>query len=112
LARLHRDERTIDFCVEYKKARCPDGRRRILTCGIAEGKLCVEWLEPAAPGVDSRWEMQLYRLVRTGKREKAIRFVQETRGIFRKEAETRVGSVASSLGNAQSLPSLGEGKTQ
>jgi len=33
------------------------------------GKAHVEWLNPAAPGSDSTWEMQLYGLVRTGQNE-------------------------------------------
>jgi hypothetical protein len=46
----------IDELVEYKKAHHPDDGRRILTCGIVDGKIRVEWLGSAAPGVDSRWE--------------------------------------------------------
>ena len=60
----------IDELVQYKKNHYPDDQRRILTCGIPDGKIRVEWLKAAAPGVDSRWEMQLYGLVRTGEREK------------------------------------------
>ena len=56
----------IDELVRYKKTHYPDDRRRILTCGIPDGKVRVEWLNAAAPGVDSKWEMQLYGLVRTG----------------------------------------------
>jgi hypothetical protein len=88
----------IDELVQYKTARYPNDRRRILTCGIAEGRIGVEWLAPAAPGVDSRWEMQLYGLVRIGKRQEAIRFLQQTRAVSRKEAETRVAEIAASLG--------------
>ena len=62
----------IDELAEYKKQHYPDDRRRILTCGIPDGKIRVEWLPAAAPGVDSQWEMQFYGLVRTGKREQAI----------------------------------------
>ena len=91
----------IDELIEYKKAHYPDDRRRILTCGgIPDGKIRVEWLPAAAPGVDSKWEMQLYGLARTGEREKAIRFLQETRGLPRKEAEKRVARVAADLGIA------------
>ena len=54
--------------------------RRILTCGSTpHGTLRVEWLAPAEPGVDSRWEMGLYGLVRTGETKKAIRYLQKTR---------------------------------
>ncbi len=42
----------IDEFIRYKKAHHPDHRRRILTCGIPDGKVRVEWLAPAAPGVD------------------------------------------------------------
>jgi hypothetical protein len=88
----------IDELVRYKKAHYPDDRRRILTCGIPEGKVRVEWLNPAAPGVDSKWEMQLYGLVRTGQKERAIRFLRETRRLTRKEALERVAQVAAELG--------------
>src|SRR5262245_59753578 len=42
----------IDELVRYKQANYPDDRRRILGCGIPAGKVHVEWLPPAAPGVD------------------------------------------------------------
>ena len=88
----------IDELVRYKQTHYPDDRRRILTCGIPDGKVRVEWLNPAAPGVDSKWEMQLYGLVRTGQRDKAIRFLQDTRRMTRSEASTRVRQIAAELG--------------
>ena len=88
----------IDELVRYKQTHYTDDRRRILTCGIPEGKVRVEWLNPAAPGVDSKWEMQLYGLVRTGERAKAIRFLQDTRRMTRNEASKRVAEVAAELG--------------
>jgi hypothetical protein len=54
----------------------------------------VEWLNPVAPGVDSKWEMQLFGLVRTGEREKAIRFLRESRGMSRKDAAKKVAAIA------------------
>ncbi len=88
----------IDGLVRYKTAHYPNDRRRILVCGMVPGKVHVEWLNPAAPGVDSKWEMQLYGLVRTGQREQAIRFLQDTRRMSRKEASKRVAQVAAELG--------------
>jgi hypothetical protein len=88
----------IDELVRYKKEHYPNDGRRILTCGIPDGKIRVEWLNPAAPGVDAKWEMQLYGLVRTGEREKAIRLLQETRSLSRKEAAKRVARLAAELG--------------
>jgi hypothetical protein len=88
----------IDELVRYKQTHYTDDRRRILTCGIPEGKVRVEWLAPAAPGVDSKWEMQLYGLVRTGQKDKAIRFLQDTRRLTRKEASKRVAQIAVELG--------------
>lgn len=88
----------IDGLVRYKQTHHADDRRRILTCGIPEGKVRVEWLNPAAPGVDSRWEMRLYGLVRTGKREEAVRFLQETRRMTRTDALRKVSAVAAELG--------------
>jgi hypothetical protein len=88
----------IDELVRYKQAHYADDRRRILTCGIPGGKIRVEWLNPAAPGVDSKWEMQLYGLVRTGQRDKAIRFLQDTRRMTRSGAAKRVAQVAAELG--------------
>ncbi len=61
------------------------------------GKIRVEWLNAAAPGVDSEWEMRLYGLVRTSEREKATRFLQETRGLSRKDAAKQVAVVAAEL---------------
>jgi hypothetical protein len=88
----------VDDLVRYKKDHYPDDRRRILTCGILDGKVRVQWLNAAAPGVDSKWEMRLYGLVQTGQRDEAIRFVQQTRGMSRNEAAKRVAAVAAELG--------------
>jgi hypothetical protein len=89
----------IDELVEYKKAHFPDDRRRILTCGgTPQGTIRVEWLPPTAPGVDVKWETQLYGLVRTGDREQAIHFLQKTRGMPRKEATMQVAKIARELG--------------
>src|SRR4051794_3606303 len=82
----------IDELVRYKRTHYPDDRRRILTCGIPDGKVRVEWLKPAAPGVDPKWEMELYGLVRTGENEKAIRFLQDTRRMSRSDAAKRVAT--------------------
>ena len=70
----------------------------ILVCGIPDGKIRVEWLNPAAPGVDSKWEMQLHGLVRTGERAKAIQFLRETRRMSRDEASKKVAQIAAELG--------------
>ena len=88
----------IDELVRYKQTHYPDDRRRILTCGMLDDKVRVEWLNAAAPGVDSKWEMQLYGLVRTGEKEKAIRFLEETRHLSRSEAAKRVKQIAAELG--------------
>jgi hypothetical protein len=88
----------IDELVRYKEKHYPDDRRRILSCGIPEGKILVQWLDAAAPGVDSKWEMRLYGLVHTGKREEAIRFLQETRSMSRNDAARKVVAVAAELG--------------
>ncbi len=88
----------IDDLVQYKKTHYPGDQRRILLCGIPDGKVRVEWLHAATPGIDSKWEMRLYGLVRSGEREKAIRFLQETRGMSHKEAAKRVAGVAAELG--------------
>jgi hypothetical protein len=88
----------IDELVRYKKEHYPDDRRRILTCGIPDDRIRVEWLNAAVPGVDARWEMRLYGLVRTGEREKAICFLQETRSLSSQEATKRVAEIAADLG--------------
>jgi hypothetical protein len=88
----------IDELVRFKKAHHPDDRRRILTCGIPDGNVHVEWLNAAAPGVDSQWEMRLYGLVRTAMREEAMRFLQETRRLTRNEALKRVTQIVGELG--------------
>ena len=88
----------IDELIRFKKEHYPDDQRRILTCGLVDGKLRVEWLPAAAPGVDSAWEMSLHGLVRTGNREGAIRFLRETRGMSRKKAMKQVAAVTAKLG--------------
>ena len=88
----------IDELIEYKQQHFPDDRRRILTCGIPEGKIRVEWLPAAAPGVDSQWEMRLYGLVRTGEREQAIEFLRETRRLSRLAAAKQVKKIGSDFG--------------
>jgi hypothetical protein len=88
----------IDELVRYKQTHYPDDRRRILTCGIPDGKVRFEWLPPAVPGADSKWEMQLYGLVRTGARDNANRFLQDTRRMTRNEASRRVSEIAAELG--------------
>jgi hypothetical protein len=89
----------IDELVAYKKKHYPNDLRRILTCGSTpQGTLRVEWLAPAEPGVDSRWEMGLYGLVRTGETKKAIRYLQQTRGVSRAEATELVARIAAKFG--------------
>ena len=89
----------IDELVEYKNAHFPDDRRRILTCGGTDhSTIRVEWLPPAAPGVDVKWEMQLYGMVRTGMDEEAIRFLKKTRKLSAVEARMLVGKIAGDLG--------------
>jgi hypothetical protein len=88
----------IDELVEYKRAHFPDDRRRILTCGIPDGKIRVEWLAPAAPGVDIKWETALYGMVRGGMDEEAVRLLQETRRMSRKEALMQVAGIRMQLG--------------
>ena len=88
----------IDELVRFKEQRYPDDRRRILTCGIPDGKIRVEWLDAAATGVDTKWEMRLYGLVRSGEREKAIQFLQETRRMSRNDAAKKVIAIAAELG--------------
>jgi hypothetical protein len=88
----------IDDLVRFKQQHYPDDRRRILTCGIPDGKVRVEWLPAAAAGVDSQWEMTLYGLVRTGQRQQAIQFLRDTRRMSRKDAERKVAAVAAELG--------------
>ncbi len=90
----------IDELVRYKNSCYPDDRRRILICGIRDGKIYVEWLRAVAPGVDPQWETRLYGLVRTGDRKGAVRFLQATRNMSRARAMKRVGKVAAQLGMA------------
>jgi len=65
----------IDELVAYKRLHYPDDRRRILTCGIPDGRIRVEWLAAAAPGTDPKWEMRLYGLVRAGQQKQAVPFL-------------------------------------
>ena len=88
----------IDELKRFKEQRYPDDRRRILSCGIPDGRIRVEWLAAAAPGVDAKWEMRLYGLVRSGESEKAIQFLQETCRMSRRKAAQKVAGVAAELG--------------
>ena len=90
----------IDELVNYKRCHYPNDRRRILVGGILDGKIHVQWLPPAAPGVDTQWETRLYGLVKTGDRMDAIRFLQTTRKMSRLQAAKRVDRVATELGMA------------
>jgi len=89
----------IDELVEYKKVHFPDDRRRILACGGTDrSKARVEWLPPAAPGVDTKWEMQLYGMVRNGMPAEAVRFLKETRAVSAAQAKIIVEKCARDLG--------------
>jgi hypothetical protein len=88
----------IDGLVRYKKRHFPGDGRRILTCGIPGGRIRVEWLPPATPGIDSKNEMRMYGLVRTGRRDEAVRFVQQAFRAPRKVAEEMVAMAAAYLG--------------
>ncbi len=89
----------IDELVEYKKDHFPNDRRRILVCGgTPEGKIHVEWLPPAAPGVDAKWEMQLYGMVRAGQEKEAVRFLKKTRRTSPGIAQMKVAAIRMQLG--------------
>ena len=89
----------IDELVDYKKTHFPDDRRRILICGgTPHSTIHVEWLQPAAPGVDAKWETQLYGMVRGGFQEEAVRFLQTTRKMSRSEATMQVATIRTQLG--------------
>ena len=91
----------IDELVDYKKAHFPDDRRRILICGgTPHSTIHVEWLWPAAPGVDVKWETRLYGLVRMGEEEEAVRFLRETRKMTPHQARAKVVKIAMELGMA------------
>ncbi len=87
----------IDELVAFKRKHHPNDQRRILACGIPDGKVRVEWLDAAEPGINPEWEMQLYGLVRVGELDKAIQFLQETWGVPADEAIRRVVRIASGL---------------
>lgn len=91
-------ESMIDKLVDFKKKHYPNDHRRILVCSMPSGNVRVEWLPPVAPGVDSRWEMELYGLVRTGERDKAIQFLRETCQVSHHDAVQRVTSIAADIG--------------
>ena len=89
----------IDELVEYKKAHYPDDRRRIMTCGgTPHGTIRVEWLPPVAPGVDAKWETQLYGMVRMGLEKEAIQFLKKTRKMSQHEALMEVTRIRMKLG--------------
>ena len=75
---------------------------------LRDGKTHVEWLAAAAPGVDSKWEMQLYGLVRTGSTEKAIQFLRRTQRLSRDEAAEGGGKDGCQIGDCVALRNQGE----
>ncbi len=82
-----------------RKAHFPDDKRRILACGGTDhSTIRVEWLPPVAPGVDVRWETDLYGLVRTGNEGEAVRFLKRTRNMSAAEAKMLVAKFARDLG--------------
>jgi hypothetical protein len=83
-------DQMIDAMLRYKNRHFSSDRRRILTCGIVEGKIRVEWLQPAAPGVDAEWELRMFGLLRTRRREHAIDLMESTRGVSRPQAASQV----------------------
>ena len=91
-------EAMIDELIQFKLKHYPDDQRRILCCGIPDGKIRVEWLNPPAPGVDSGWEMTLYGFVRTGALDEAVKFLQASRRMSRNHAVKRVATIAAELG--------------
>lgn len=87
-------EAMIDELVEYKKARYPDDRRRILSCGCTpQGTIRVAWLGPAADGVDPKWETHLYGLVLSNMDDDAVRFLKKTRKMSQKAARIEVAKI-------------------
>ncbi len=94
----HDVDAMIDQLVVFKQQHYPDDQRRILSCGIPNGKVRAVWLNAAAPGVDSRWEFQLFGLVQVGLQEQAIEYVRESHGVSRAAAKRKVLEVAAALG--------------
>lgn len=88
----------LDELVKYKETHYSSDQRRILTCGMQDEVLRVEWLPPAAPRVDSNSEMRLYGLVRVGRRDDAIRFLKETRRMSASAARAEIKRIAAYLG--------------
>ena len=89
----------IDELVEYKQAHYPDDRRRILTCGgTPHGTIRVEWLPPAAPGVDAKAEMQVYAMVRMGEDKKALQFLKKSRKMSQLEAAAEIMKIKMQFG--------------
>lgn len=89
----------IDELVDYKKTHFLNDRRRILTCGgTPHSTIRVEWLPPAAPGADPKWETQLYGMVRTGLEKDAIRFLKKTCRMSQNEAMMEVAKIRMQFG--------------
>jgi hypothetical protein len=88
----------IDELVEYKNQKFPDDQRRVLICGVVDGKVRVEWLPVAGPGVDSKTEMRVYGLVSVGDRVRAIQFLQDTQNLSQREAAKEVKKIEKTLG--------------
>jgi hypothetical protein len=99
-------EEMIDELVRFKAAHHPGDGRRIVACGIPEGKVRVEWIVPARPGEDPGWDMEFFGLIRTGEVKKAIRFAKKTWKLTEPEATSRALNAAIGMGLKPDLPAL------
>jgi hypothetical protein len=93
----------IDELAKYKKHKYADDGRRIILCGMLDGKIRVEWLPPAATGDDPKCEPTAFGLVRSGDRRGAIRYLQQTCRLTRTEAERRVARIGDLLRKSAAL---------
>src|SRR4051794_9089712 len=96
----------IEELVRYKKTHHPNDGRRILSCGMPEEKVRVEWIVPAKPGEDPAWEMTFFGLIRTGEVKEAIRFAQKTWNLTRDQAAIRAFDAATKLGLTPEISDL------
>ena len=95
----------LDALIQYKEALHPEDQRRIVLCSAAHGKLRVEWLDAADPGVDSQAEVELHGLIRIGLFDEAIKRLQSTGGLSRKAATAQVALLTAESLHASPFPS-------
>lgn len=101
--------RLIDDLVAHKKKKHRHDRRRIALCGVVNGNVRVEYLEPAAPGVDPAEEVSQMMQSRM-KREREAYAELMRKGMDPVAARDMIADVQEEMAQARLLDMKKEGR--